>query len=166
MNTKTIKTASIGFSMSSTNSGIKLQYDLLTTPKEFSITPTGINWTNGVDNYTTALDRIALVQQAFQAVELPPNATTLQLNDTLKNLGVNGIGGAIKQPSGGFGSANAAIDKMLGLDKLALVIVPPEIVGVLIVAPDATADTPVVPLTVTAIIYSFIRLSIRHLCRL
>ena len=77
-------TASIGFSMSSTNSGIKLQYDLLTTPKEFSITPTGINWTNGVDNYTTALDRIALVQQAFQAVELPPNATTLQLNDTLK----------------------------------------------------------------------------------
>lgn len=42
-----------------------------------------------------------------------------KLNDTLKNLGVNGIGGAIKQPVGGIGSANAALDKMLGLDKLA-----------------------------------------------
>ena len=39
-------------------------------------------------------------------------------------------------------------------------------VGVVIVTLGDTADTPVVPLTVTVIIYSFIRLYKQHLCLL
>lgn len=67
----------------STNKGLILDYDLTGTAKQFTLTDAGVKWTNGTNTYTTALDRLALVQQAFQAVELPPNATTLQLNDTL-----------------------------------------------------------------------------------
>lgn len=63
--------------------GIEIEYDRLTTPKTFKISPTGVNWNDGTNNYTTGLERLALVQQAFQAVELPPNATTLKLNDTI-----------------------------------------------------------------------------------
>jgi hypothetical protein len=64
--------------------GIKLKYDRNTiTPKTFQINEGGVNWNDGVSNYNTGLERLALVQQAFQAVELPPNATTLKLNDTI-----------------------------------------------------------------------------------
>lgn len=77
------ETQSITFKMDGVNKGIVLDYDLLTTPKQFQITPTGVEYTDGVNTYNTGLERIALVQQAFQAVELPPNATTLKLNQTL-----------------------------------------------------------------------------------
>jgi hypothetical protein len=63
--------------------GIELKYDLTSTPKQFSISDGGINFRDGTNNYTTGLERLALVQTAFQAVELPPNATTLKLNDTI-----------------------------------------------------------------------------------
>lgn len=63
--------------------GLKIDYDRTTIPKQFSITPNGVNWRDGTNNYLTGLERLALVQTAFQAVELPPNATTLKLNDTL-----------------------------------------------------------------------------------
>jgi hypothetical protein len=69
------------FIMSDT--GIQLDYDLLGTPKQFSISGGGINFQDGTNNYTTGLERLALVQTAFQAVELPPNATTLKINDTI-----------------------------------------------------------------------------------
>jgi len=63
--------------------GLTIEYDITTTPKTFEIQPSGVRWNNGVLNYTTDLDRLAVIQTAFQAVELPPNATTLQLNNTL-----------------------------------------------------------------------------------
>jgi hypothetical protein len=70
-------------SATGTTEGIEIEYDRLTTPKIFKISPLGVNWNDGVDNYNTGLARLAVVQQAFQAVELPPNATTLKLNDTI-----------------------------------------------------------------------------------
>lgn len=73
--------------------GIKWEYDKLTpTPKTFRITQNGAEWTDGTNTYTTALDRLGAVQQALSAVELPPNATTLKLNDTI--LLDDGSGGA------------------------------------------------------------------------
>ena len=76
-------TKSISLKMGDTDKGIVLEYDIGTTPKIFSITPNGVNWSDGTSNHTTGLERLALVQTAFQAVELPPNATTLKLNDTI-----------------------------------------------------------------------------------
>ena len=61
----------------------KYEYDINTTPKIFNITSTGINWTNGVLNFNTELSRIAVIQEAFAAVELPPDSTTLQINKRL-----------------------------------------------------------------------------------
>jgi len=63
--------------------GVHIEYDINTTPKIFNITPTGINWTNGVLNFNTELSRIAVIQEAFAAVELPPDSTTLQINKRL-----------------------------------------------------------------------------------
>jgi hypothetical protein len=62
---------------------LKLEYDIGGTMKTFQISSAGINWTDGTSNHTTGLERLALVQTAFQAVELPPNATTLKINDTI-----------------------------------------------------------------------------------
>ena len=71
--------------------GLHIEYDILTSAKTFNITPAGIFWTDGITPYTTGLGRLAAVQQAFQAVELPPNSTTLQLNNRayLNNLPTN-----------------------------------------------------------------------------
>jgi hypothetical protein len=63
--------------------GIGLEYDITGTKKTFTISPNGLTWSDGTSTNTTGLERLSLVQQAFQAVQLPPNATTLQLNDTL-----------------------------------------------------------------------------------
>lgn len=62
--------------------GITIEYDRLTTPKLFTISPAGVEWNDGTSTYTTGLGRLSAVQEALQAVELPPNATTLKLNDT------------------------------------------------------------------------------------
>ncbi len=77
------ETQSISLKMDGTSKGMIMDYDLTSVPKQFKITPSGINWTDGTSNHTTGLERLALVQTAFQAVELPPNATTLKLNDTI-----------------------------------------------------------------------------------
>lgn len=67
------------------NDGLKIEFDLGTAnPKTFKINNNGVNYTDNTNNNTTGLDRLALVQQAFQAVELPPNSTTLKLNKTLE----------------------------------------------------------------------------------
>ena len=58
------------------DAGVHIEYDINTTPKNFNITPTGINWTNGILNFNTELSRIAVIQEAFAAVELPPDGTT------------------------------------------------------------------------------------------
>jgi hypothetical protein len=63
--------------------GLGIKYDINTTPLDFSITPSGIIWTNGVTTYTSSLSRIAAVGQAFAAVEIPPNVTTLKINNTI-----------------------------------------------------------------------------------
>ena len=63
--------------------GITLNYDKLTVPKTFTIQPGGVSWTDGVLNYNTGLGRLAAIQEAFQAVELPPNAFTLKVNDSV-----------------------------------------------------------------------------------
>jgi hypothetical protein len=70
-------------SATGTTEGIEIEYDRLTATKTFKISPAGVNWNDGVDNYNTSLARLAVVQQAFQAVELPPNATTLKLDRTI-----------------------------------------------------------------------------------
>lgn len=64
--------------------GLKLDYDLLTTPKSFTINPSGASWTNGTTTYTTGLDRIGAIQQAFQAVVLPTEVDSLEISNTLK----------------------------------------------------------------------------------
>jgi hypothetical protein len=75
---------SVTLTMDGSNQGFILQYDKLTAnPKRFSITHNGINFFDPSNNHTTGLQRLSLVQQAFQAVELPPNSKTLQINNTL-----------------------------------------------------------------------------------
>lgn len=75
----------------SPNDGLTINYDLLTSnPKTFKISSTGFNYIDNTNNYLTALERISLVQEAFEAVELPPNTSTLKINDTLElNNGVD-----------------------------------------------------------------------------
>ena len=73
----------ITLSMSEPLKGFVLDYDKNTTAKSFSITEAGMNWSDGVSNHTTALEKVALLQTALAAVEIPPNSTTLQLNKTL-----------------------------------------------------------------------------------
>ena len=63
--------------------GLTVEYDILTAQKTFHIRPTGVEWTDGSATYTTGLGRLAAVQEAFQAVELPLTANTLQLNNKL-----------------------------------------------------------------------------------
>ncbi len=64
--------------------GLKIEYDIDTTnPKSFKIFSGGVNFQDNDNNNTTGLERLALVQNAFQAVELPPDSTTLKINNTL-----------------------------------------------------------------------------------
>ena len=66
------------------NDGLEIRYDLLTAnPKTFKINSGGVNFVDNTNNFTTELSRLSAVQLAFSAVELPPNPTTLKLNDTL-----------------------------------------------------------------------------------
>jgi len=72
-------------SINTSTVGISLQYDKNTAnPKTFSIRPSGVNFTDNTNNFTTALERLALVQQAFQAVELPTEPNSLEIKNTLK----------------------------------------------------------------------------------
>lgn len=73
--------------------GLTVEYDILTTPKTFHISPLGVEWTDGSATYTTGLGRLSAVQEALQAVELPPNSTTLEINNSLlaTNGGTNSI---------------------------------------------------------------------------
>lgn len=73
------------------NNGLTIQYDLLTSnPKTFKISSSGINFNDNTNNYISGLERIAAVQQAFSAVELPLLSTNLKVNKTLElNNGVD-----------------------------------------------------------------------------
>ena len=70
-------------SATGTVEGLELEYDILTTQKNFKISKLGVNYDDGVINNTTSLSRIAEVQNLLQSVQTPPNATTFSLNNTL-----------------------------------------------------------------------------------
>lgn len=75
----------IEFDTTTTDVGIELKYDLGTAnPKTFKLNRNGINFTDNTTNNTTGLDRLAVIQQAFSAVQLPPNSNTLKVNNTLE----------------------------------------------------------------------------------
>lgn len=70
--------------MNGSDKGLILEYDKNSiNPKTFKITPSGVEWNDGSSTYTTGLGRLCAVEQVFQAVELPPNATTLSINNTI-----------------------------------------------------------------------------------
>jgi hypothetical protein len=69
--------------MDGVDKGFRLDFDLLTVPKYFSISPNGVYWSDGTNTYFTSLEDLALVQTVFAAVEPPPNSTTLQVNNTI-----------------------------------------------------------------------------------
>jgi hypothetical protein len=94
-------TQSITFKMAGIQKGLILEYDLTTLPKQFHITPSGVEWTNGTNTYNTALSRLALVQTAFSAIELPPNATTLKINDTILLDDLSGNSGTLSMDTSG-----------------------------------------------------------------
>jgi hypothetical protein len=95
---------SIG-SANGTVQGLEIEYNLLTTPEAFKISPSGINYTKGITgatgaiNYTTPLDRIAQVGSLLRSVDVPPDARTLQvdkrilLNDGVStgSIGISGV---------------------------------------------------------------------------
>ena len=118
-------TQSITVKMKDTTKGLILDYDLTTTPKQFSLTSAGVNFNDGTNNYTTGLSRLAAVQQAFQAVELPPDATTLKINNELLmsdgtnsgSIGLNGLnteitasGDLIFNPTGSINANGKTLD--------------------------------------------------------
>jgi len=67
-------------SADATVQGFEIEYNLLTTPEAFKISPLGVNYTDGVINDTTPLPRIAQVGSLIQSLETPPDATTLQVD--------------------------------------------------------------------------------------
>lgn len=102
------ETQTIALKMDGTSKGVIIDYDLTTLlPKQFKITKNGFTWTSGIVSHTTGLERLALVETAFQAVVLPPNATTIRINDTIELndgtnnalIGIDGGGNLLIDPS-------------------------------------------------------------------
>ena len=92
---------SMTFSMLGSNKGVQLDYDINTvTPKYFHLKPSGVEWSDGVTTRTTGLERLASIQEAFSSVQLPPNSSTLQINNRL--LASNGTNTIIIDPSNGY----------------------------------------------------------------
>lgn len=73
----------IELTMTSTPLGISLYYDLNTAPKNFSLSSSGATWTNGINTYTTPLQKVGALQVAFSSIEEPPSTNVLKINDTL-----------------------------------------------------------------------------------
>jgi hypothetical protein len=80
---KILLTTTTDKNVSLTLDGLSINYDLDTIPKNFAMGSAGVSWTDGTLNFNTGLGRLASIQEAFQAVQLPPNAFTLKLNDSL-----------------------------------------------------------------------------------
>jgi hypothetical protein len=80
---KILLTTTTDKNVSLTLDGLNINYDLDTIPKNFAMGSAGVSWTDGTLNFNTGLGRLASIQEAFQAVVLPPNAFTLKLNDSL-----------------------------------------------------------------------------------
>jgi len=78
------KTADGDRAVKMSQDGMLIEYDINSTQKSFEIGQNGFDWTDGTNTYTTTLERISLVQTALSSVELPPNGTTLKINNTLQ----------------------------------------------------------------------------------
>jgi hypothetical protein len=74
------ETTNIISTMDGTNKGLLLNYDLLTTPKLFTLTKDG--FTLGINK--SSFDFVCFLQQLLQALRIPPNATTLRVNNTFR----------------------------------------------------------------------------------
>jgi hypothetical protein len=83
LQSKILLTTTTDKNVSLTLDGLNINYDLDTIPKNFAMGSGGVSWTDGTLNFNTGLGRLASIQEAFQAVQLPPNAFTLKLNDSL-----------------------------------------------------------------------------------
>ena len=73
-------TTNIITTMDGTNKGLSLNYDLLTIPKLFTLTINGFTFGGN----TSSFSFVCFLQQLLQAVRIPPNATTLLINNTFK----------------------------------------------------------------------------------
>jgi hypothetical protein len=106
MNNSTLE-RNVTLTMDGTSQGFILQYDKQSlNPKQFTITHSGIDYTETTtsnNNYSTGLQRLAQVHQAFQAVVLPPDSTTLQINNRLLLLDpdYSTVSGSMSVDSGG-----------------------------------------------------------------
>lgn len=84
--------------------GVKLNYDLNTTPKSFTINTNGFTLASN----TSSFDLVCKLQQLLQAVIVPPNSTTLAIADRLQlqngadNVFIHNTGGnlIINDPGG------------------------------------------------------------------
>ena len=64
--------------------GFKIVYDIGSgNQKTFKIDKNGVSFIDNTNNFITALARLSAIQEAFQAVELPVVANTLQLNNRI-----------------------------------------------------------------------------------
>lgn len=66
--------------MNGSNKGLALNYDLLTVQKLFTLTLNGFT----LSSNSSSFDFVCLLQQLLQALQIPPNTTTLKLNNTLR----------------------------------------------------------------------------------
>lgn len=73
-------TTNIITTMNGTNKGLSLNYDLLTVPKLFTLTINGFTLSSNSSSFLF----VCLLQQLLQALQIPPNSTTLKLNNTLR----------------------------------------------------------------------------------
>ena len=75
----------ITFTMDGADKGLIFEYDKTTAnPKTFKITSAGMNFTDNTNNLTTPLQNIALLQTVLDALELPPDATTLKVENAIQ----------------------------------------------------------------------------------
>jgi hypothetical protein len=66
-----------------TNKGFVLDYDLGSVAKSFKINSEGLNWTDGINTFNTSLDKLCALEIKLPALQIPPNSTTMKLNNTL-----------------------------------------------------------------------------------
>lgn len=97
------------------NSQIILGKNLTTTPQYITISPNSIS--DGTNS--TTFPQISALSQALSAVELPPNATTLKINDTIlltdgttATYTMDNTGGIITETNGVFGVKTNTINKL------------------------------------------------------
>lgn len=64
--------------------GVKIDYDKLTSVKQFQMNTDGITYTSGSTSFNTPLERLCALKTALSAVELPPDSNSLSLNKNIR----------------------------------------------------------------------------------